>query len=190
MKALICACLFVVACKGEESKPAPAPQKPSDATPVERARPRPSLPDTPADEATAERRRPRLPEAPDGDARERDDWESLTREERRARMLERRQLREAALDTNKDGILTPEERLKPMMVRLDADGDGKLTVEELANAQRRGRFDNPSAIDTNGDGVISAEELDAAMTERRQRLRARWRGAGGGSAQGVGPAEE
>lgn len=99
-------------------------------------------------------------------------------------------MREAALDTNQDGVVSPEERLKPVVERFDANGDGKLTVEELSNSRRRMRFGDPAAIDTNQDGVISIEELDAAMADRRQRMRARWRGPGRGSADGVGSANE
>src|SRR5690606_20455603 len=100
--------------------------------PVERSRPRPSLPDVPT--AEAERPRPRLPdgaEGPEGrERRERRDWrDPSVREEMRARMEERRQMREAALDTNQDGVVSPEERLKPVVERFDANGDGKLTVE-------------------------------------------------------------
>ena len=50
-------------------------------------------------------------------------------------------------------------------------------------------FDDPAAIDTDHNGEISLGELDTAVTKRREEMRQRWRGRGGGSAQGVGPAE-
>ena len=186
MKPLLCACLFLVACKGE-SKQASAEQKPAEATKVERGRGvRPSLPDSPN---TPDSERPR-PHLPDG-AREPRDWsDPAAREEMRARMEERRKAREAALDTNHDGVVSPEERqarLKPMVERFDQNGDGKLTPDELSSSDRRMGFDDPAALDTNKDGEISLSELDAAMTARRDEMRARWRGRGGGSAQGVGP---
>lgn len=182
----MCACLFVVACKGEESKPAPAAKKPSDATPVERSRPRPSLPETPEAVAPApDRPRPQLPqrETP------RDYTDPEVMEEMQARWEERRKRREEMLDTNKDGVVSPEERharLQPMVDRLDKNGDGKLTPDELSGSGRhRMRFDDPAAVDANKDGEISLAELDAAVTERREKMRARWRGRGGGSADGV-----
>jgi hypothetical protein len=183
VKALLCACVFAVACKGE-SKPAPAGEaKPAEATKVERSRsPAPSLPDTPEHKRGD---RPRLPEE-----QPRDWSDPETREEMRTRMEERRKAREAALDTNKDGIVSPEERqarLKPMVERFDQNNDGKLTPEELASSDRRMGFDDPAAVDTDHNGEISLGELDAAITQRRTEMRARWRGRGGGSAEGVGP---
>lgn len=177
----------MVACKGEESKPAPAETKPSEpATQVERARPRPSLPDSPST-PDHERVRPRLP-----DETPRDWNDPAFREEMEARREERRKAREAALDTNKDGVVSPEEkqaRLKPMIARFDQNGDGKLTPDELATSNRRMVFDDPGAVDTDKNGEISLQELDAAVTQRRAEMRTRWRGRGGGSAQGVGSAE-
>jgi hypothetical protein len=187
VKVLLCACFFVVACKGE-SKPAPADQaKQAEPTKVERGRPAPpSLPgqaDTPEDRRGA---RPRLPDREDA----RDWTDPEVREEMRAKMEERRKAREAALDTNKDGVVSPEERharLEPMIKRFDQNNDGKLTPDELASSDRRMGFDDPTAIDTDKNGEISLAELDAAVTARRAEMRARWRGRNGGSAQGVGP---
>jgi Ca2+-binding EF-hand superfamily protein len=70
------------------------------------------------------------------------------------------------------------ERLNTMRTRLDANGDGKLTPDELANARGRMRFDDPTALDTNHDGDISADELAAGMKARREQRRA-GRGAPG-----------
>ena len=184
MKPLLCACLLLVACKGE-SKPAPAEQaKPGEATKVERGQAAaPSLPNTPEDRRGA---RPRLP-----DEEQPRDWsDPEVREDMRARMEERRKAREAALDTNKDGVVSPEERqerLKPMVERFDKNNDGKLTPDELASSDRRMGFDDPAAVDADHNGEISLGELDAAITQRRSDMRARWRGRNGGSAQGVGP---
>lgn len=188
MKALLCACLFVVACKkSDEAKPAAADPKSGDqATKVERSRPHPTLPGSP-DTPDIDRVRPRLP-----DEEPRDWSDPDARAEMRQRMEERRKAREAALDTNKDGIISPEERqarLKPMIERFDQNGDGKLTPDELASSDRRMGFDDPTAIDTDKNGEISLSELDAAVTQRREEMRARWRGRNGGSAQGVGSAE-
>ena len=46
---------------------------------------------------------------------------------------------------------------------VDADGDGKITQEEMA-AQAAARF---AAADANGDGQLSAEEMQAQMQAQR-----------------------
>jgi len=71
------------------------------------------------------------------------------------------------------------QRLVNMRARLDVNGDGKLTPDELASARGRlrDRFDNPEALDTNHDGDISADELAAAVKARRDQRRAA-RGSG------------
>ncbi len=97
-------------------------------------------------------------------------------------MEERRKRRDEMLDTNKDGVVSDEERvqrMEPMRKRLDADGNGKLTPDELgASENRRMSFDDPAAVDTNKDGEISLAELDKAVSERRDQMRDRWRGRG------------
>jgi hypothetical protein len=168
VRAALVALLFVVACK-EESKPAPAAAKDTPASADTQARPRPQLPEGPR------------PEGTEDPANRWDRRDPALREEIREKIEERRKNREAMLDTNHDGVVSDEERqqrLKPMVERLDANGDGKLTPDELAQSDRRMGFDDPAAVDTNKDGEISLAELDAAITARREKMRERWRGGG------------
>jgi hypothetical protein len=182
VKAAICAALFVVACKSE-SKPADkAEEKPTPTETAHQARPRPTLPDSPGGSGAMTddgRARPRLPE--DGEPR---DWtDPSTREEMRAMRDQRRKEREAQLDANKDGVLSPEEkaqRVAPMLKRMDANGDGKLTPDELSSSDRRMGFDDPAAVDTDKNGEISLVELEAAVTARREKMREKWKGGRGG----------
>jgi hypothetical protein len=189
VKAYLAACLFLVACKGEQSNPAPA-EKPTP-TEVEGGpqvrRERPSLPPT-SDTPDSERVRPQLP---DGEQMRRPDFsDPAVREEFQRRREERRLAREARLDLDKDGVVSPEERqarLRPMIERFDQNGDGKLTPDELASSDRRMGFDDPAALDTDKDGEISLGELDAAMQQRRERMRERWRGRGGRGSADLSP---
>lgn len=76
-----------------------------------------------------------------------------------------------AIDANKDGFITFEELRAAHQAhraaaragiwkRLDTDGDGRLSREEVANHPRLAQhFD---AIDTNKDGFLTPEELRAA----------------------------
>lgn len=76
-----------------------------------------------------------------------------------------------AIDTNSDGMLTIEELQAAHgargpggagrgFARWDADGDGKLSRAEVANAPRLSQeFD---AIDANKDGFLTLDELQAA----------------------------
>lgn len=113
-----------------------------------------------------------------------------TPEERQQRWEERRKQREANLDTNKDGTISPEEvtaaqlkRADDMRTRLDADGDGKLTVTELADSRLARRMD-PAELDVDKNGEISADELKASMDRMRGGGRGGWgmRGRGRGVA--------
>lgn len=62
-----------------------------------------------------------------------------------------------------------------MIQRMDKDGDGKVSADELPD-QLRERL---SAADTNGDGFYDAGELTAAFAAM---------GGGGGPGAGRGPA--
>lgn len=53
---------------------------------------------------------------------------------------------------------------------LDADGDGKITPEEMAG-HMQARFDG---ADSDGDGVLSRDELIARMMERRAERMAKY----------------
>lgn len=173
MRALLCACLLVVACKSDKAAPA-ATEKKSESSQTAHGGPTPALPDTPESQRGE---RPHLANEP-----EPRNWNDPTMRER---MEERRAAREKALDTNHDGVVSPEERrarLKPMVDRLDTNGDGKLTPEELSAAQGHMQFGDPAAIDTDHNGEISLSELDTAVTQRRAEMRAKWRGRNGGSA--------
>lgn len=91
----------------------------------------------------------------------------------------------------------PGPRLTEMFASIDADGDGKLTQEELA-AHRAANF---AAADTNGDGALDAEELAArhlarvqeTLAERSARMIERMDDSGDGLLQpdemGEGPLE-
>jgi Ca2+-binding EF-hand superfamily protein len=64
------------------------------------------------------------------------------------------------------------------ILRMDSDGDGRISREEFAPpTQRRGRGPFAEA-DANGDGEITRDEMEAALTEgeerRRQHLRAQF----------------
>lgn len=68
-----------------------------------------------------------------------------------------------------------EERSARMIARLDTDGDGKLSPEEM-RAGPRGNRDNGDRFermlkrfDTDGDGAISREEMEAARAAWSER---------------------
>jgi collagen type III alpha len=52
-----------------------------------------------------------------------------------------------------------------MLSRFDADGDGKLTREELPERMRP-QFER---MDRNDDGVVDADEMQAMASRRRRR---------------------
>lgn len=75
-------------------------------------------------------------------------------------------------------------RAEHLHQQLDANQDGKLSPEELANATgRRARFDDPFSLDTNADGDISPDELAAGLKARAEARRAKLVGAEGESQQ-------
>ena len=92
------------------------------------------------------------------------------REARQARRAERREARGVESDRRGHG-----KRWKRgmrghrgmmggrMMVRADANGDGRITLQEM-QAHALARFDR---IDTNGDGTVTAEERQAARAAMR-----------------------
>lgn len=153
--------LLTAACKADK----PAADK--AATPVEK----------PASNSGSIRERPQLPR---NDIPETKDWtDPEVHEQMEERRAEREKKMMERLDTNKDGVLSAEEkmqRVRPLFDRLDENQDGKLTPDELSKSDRRMPFDDPSALDTDKNGEISMQELDAAVTARRQQMREKWRG--------------
>lgn len=95
----------------------------------------------------------------------------------RAEFAARRQTNFARADTNRDGALDRAERrnafinrmIDRRMARLDANKDGRLTVDEMtARGQRRFQ-----RLDANKDGVVTRAEIRAAADARRQRMEKR-----------------
>ena len=183
VRLLLCALLLASACKSEKKA------SPSEAaTPTEREQDKSA--------AVSGARRPALPT--DGDpvgsgarpqlpVQERDWNDPAVRAEWDEKREERRKRIEAQLDTNKDGVVSPEEhsqRVKPMLERFDQNDDGKLTPDEMAQSDRRMGFDDPAAIDTDKNGEISLIELDTAVSARREKMREKWRGRQGGAFKG------
>jgi Ca2+-binding EF-hand superfamily protein len=70
-----------------------------------------------------------------------------------------------------------------MRTRLDVDGDGKLSVAELADSRMARRLGDLTELDTNHDGDVSSAELQTSMDKMREQMRAR---GGGGRAGGRG----
>jgi hypothetical protein len=184
VRLLLCALLLAAACKSEKKS------SPSEtATPTERTE------QTDKSAAISGARRPALPS--DGDpvgsgarpqlpAQNRDWNDPAVRAEWEQKREERRKRVEAQLDTNKDGVVSPEEhaqRVKPMLERFDQNDDGKLTPDEMSQSDRRMGFDDPASLDTDKNGEISLMELDTAVTARRERMRERWRGRQGAAMQ-------
>jgi hypothetical protein len=167
MKRLVLLVLVVAACKSSSNtKPAPAAGDDSPDNTAQRARPTarvaPALPN--------EVEGSNAPSLPDEHAWRHHHGDSngsaMTDEEREARF---------------------KQRAEQMRTRMDANGDGKVSYDEIKNAPGRMHFDDPAAIDTNHDGDISADELEAAMKARREQFRA-MRDAQNGGGSGAPPA--
>lgn len=68
------------------------------------------------------------------------------------------------------------QRLSKTLLRLDKNGDQKVTVAELRDSPIEFlQFDDAGGVDRDGDGTISVEEIDAAIEDRRTQSRARWK---------------
>ena len=61
------------------------------------------------------------------------------------------------------------ERIEPMLARLDGNRDGRVDKAEFVGAMAA--FDR---LDTDGDGELSREEMDAAREEAAARAPSRW----------------
>ena len=84
-----------------------------------------------------------------------------------------------AIDTNGNGQLDrteleaaaskrAERRAERMLQRLDTNGDGTLSLEEMQARRDPGRV--MSRMDTDGNGSISQAEFDAGREKMRQRM--------------------
>ncbi len=92
------------------------------------------------------------------------------------------QARFEANDTNADGVLDKAEliaaaskrteaRVERMLTRLDANDDGVLSAEELADRRDPGRIF--ARLDSDGSGGVSEAEFNEGREKMRQRMRAR-----------------
>lgn len=105
---------------------------------------------------------------------DRDGDGQITREE----IMKQRDDRFENADLNGDGLLSLEEmqetaaarakdRAERMHARLDKDGDGFISAEEIEPGPRvERRFER---VDSNGDGAISKTEFESARTRMRER---------------------
>lgn len=116
---------------------------------------------------------------------------NITKEEIAAHKAAKKAEKFAAADTNGDNLVTfaefdayaeaekarrEAERRQRRFERMDADGDGFVTAEEMESVEgRRGKrgdrmFDR---IDTDGDGVLTEAEREAAKAKRGERREGR-----------------
>lgn len=105
--------------------------------------------------------------------------------DRRERRDERRKERMAELDKDGDGQISDAERDAARQVRvaetkkrLDTNGDGKLTLDELKESRMARRLgEDLDGIDADKNGEISAEELQTSMDAMRANMWGGRRGA-------------
>lgn len=73
-----------------------------------------------------------------------------------------------------DGVITKEmleQRQAERFARMDTDGDGRLTVDELHAGLQRERAERMHKwLDRDGDGFVSAEEFAAMQNKRFSRM--------------------
>ncbi|MEM9617555.1 MAG: hypothetical protein AAF936_06305 [Pseudomonadota bacterium] len=79
------------------------------------------------------------------------------------------------LDINGDGKITAEElseRQSELIANADTDGDGAITKDEMKayHEARRAEWREKNNPDTNGDGVIDRTEFIASAQERFDRM--------------------
>jgi len=101
----------------------------------------------------------------------------LTPEEMQAH----RRAQMAKMDSDTDGFLTEaelragmqsrseekiERRIGHMMKRFDADGDGKVAIEDIKPRKAGKMFDR---ADADGDGAISKDEFEAMKAKRKNK---------------------
>jgi hypothetical protein len=93
---------------------------------------------------------------------------------------------EVKLDLDNNGTVEDRERvearkqrLATILLRLDHDHDGKVSVAELAGTDNPFlQFHDPAGVDRDRDGFISASEVDTAIEARQQAMRASWENPG------------
>ena len=103
----------------------------------------------------------------------------------RAEMQAHKQARFAAMDADGDGGLSKaellanaqaraEKRVDRMLSKLDADQDGILSTDELANSRReRGADRMFERADADGSGGISKDEFDTIKAKMKRRKAAK-----------------
>lgn len=82
------------------------------------------------------------------------------------------------------GQMDPTQMAGMIMQRLDSDGDGKISKEEMPEGEGRDRFDQ---TDANKDGFVDAAEMGAAIGRRMKAMQAGGGMGGPGGGPGGGP---
>lgn len=169
--------LMLAACgsSGDSKATESAPAADSPRTARERARTQPP--------ATADRPRPSL-DVSDTAADDDDDDDDEAPSEREVvaseRMAEFDRDGDGALDTRERSAMR-ESRLQNLLQSVDANGDGRLTLDEMQRGDdMRGKrmARQFSRLDADGDGALSRQELDAMLESRGKR--GPWSGKGSG----------